>query len=66
MQKYWKQILGSFIAIVFVIYKATVLNIIWAGINETEAWIGLFPILQQVPHDAIIQISGWHTYWYLQ
>ncbi|WP_026658691.1 hypothetical protein [Butyrivibrio sp. AC2005] len=23
-----------------------------------------FPILVQVPHDAIIQMSGWHTYWY--
>ena len=35
-------------------------------IHTAPDWFGLFPILQQVPHDAIIQMSGWHTYWYLK
>lgn len=33
-------------------------------IQTAPDWFGLFPILRQVPGDAIIQMSGWHTYWY--
>lgn len=37
------------------------------GLVQTAPdWFGLFPILRQVPREAIIQMSGWHTYWYLQ
>lgn len=35
-------------------------------IQTAPDWFGLFPILKQVPREAIIQMSGWHTYWYLQ
>ena len=34
-------------------------------IQTAPDWFGLFPILRQVPRDALIQISGWHTYWFL-
>ena len=75
MKKYRKVIGG----IAFLVYKALALNIIWTGINETvdrngfamigliqtsPDWFGLYPILRQVPRDAFIQISGWHTYWF--
>ena len=33
-------------------------------IQTSPDWFGLYPILQQVPRDAFIQISGWHTYWF--
>ena len=33
-------------------------------IQTAPDWFGLFPIIQQVPGDAIIQMSGWHTYWH--
>ena len=37
------------------------------GLVQTAPdWFGLFPILRQVPRNAIIQMSGWHTYWYLK
>ena len=37
------------------------------GLVQTAPdWFGLFPILQQVPKGAIIQMSGWHTYWYMR
>ena len=35
-------------------------------IQTSPDWFALFPILRQVPNEAIIQTSGWHTYWYLQ
>ncbi|MBO4898963.1 MAG: DUF3267 domain-containing protein [Lachnospiraceae bacterium] len=35
-------------------------------IQTAPDWFGLFPIIQQVPHNAMIQMSGWHTYWYLK
>ena len=35
-------------------------------IQTAPDWFGLFPVLQQVPHDAFVQISGWHTYWFLK
>ena len=30
-------------------------------IQTSPDWFGLYPILRQVPRDAFIQISGWHT-----
>ncbi len=37
------------------------------GLVQTAPdWFALFPILRQAPREAIIQMSGWHTYWYLQ
>ncbi len=37
------------------------------GLVQTAPdWFGLYPILRQVPHNAVIQISGWHTYWYIR
>ena len=33
-------------------------------IQTAPDWFGLFPILRQVPRDAMIQMSGWHTWWF--
>ena len=35
-------------------------------IQTSPDWFGLYPILRQVPRDAFIQISGWHTYWFVK
>ncbi|MGI6051601.1 MAG: DUF3267 domain-containing protein [Bilifractor sp.] len=36
------------------------------GLIQTDPdWFGLFPILTQVPSEALIQMSGWDTYWFI-
>jgi hypothetical protein len=36
------------------------------GLVQTAPdWFGLFPILAQVPADALIKMSGWDTYWFI-
>lgn len=36
------------------------------GIIQTAPdWFGLFPIISQVPRGAVIQASGYHTFWYI-
>ena len=34
-------------------------------IQTAPDWFGLFPLLTQVPSDALIQMSGWDTYWFI-
>lgn len=36
------------------------------GLVQTAPdWFAFWPVLRQVPAGAVIQMSGWHTYWYL-
>jgi hypothetical protein len=34
-------------------------------IQTAPDWFGLFPVLTQVPSGAMIQMSGWDTYWFI-
>lgn len=34
-------------------------------IQTAPDWFGLYPIITQAPHDALIQMSGWDTYWFV-
>lgn len=67
-------VLGIVPLLIFVIDKEKKSTFCWfcygfalIGLVQTAPdWFGLFPILRQVPKNAIIQMSGWHTYWYLK
>ena len=67
-------VLGIVPLLIFVIDKEKKSTFCWfcygfalIGLVQTSPdWFGLFPILRQVPKNAIIQMSGWHTYWYLK
>ena len=65
-------ILGILPLICFVVNKEKKDFICWfcfgfalIGLVQTAPdWFGLYPIVRQVPFDAVIQFSGYHAYWF--
>jgi hypothetical protein len=65
-------VLGIVPLLLFIICRPKQGALCWAlygfamiGLIQTDPdWFGLFPILTQVPSDALIQMSGWDTYWF--
>jgi hypothetical protein len=66
-------ILGVVPLLLFISFKQKKGMMCWAvfgfsmiGLVQTAPdWFGLYPILTQVPYDALIIMSGWDTYWFI-
>lgn len=66
-------LLGVIPLLLFISFKPKKGMLCWAvygfsmiGLIQTAPdWLGLYPILTQVPYNAMIIMSGWDTYWFI-